>query len=215
MREFLKSLSCVAALGLAAVPAFAQDTAAPADAPAAATTETTEPATPAQDPTLSMGQDVTEDKVGTSYVKETHGDWEMRCIHAPEGQSDPCQLYQLLADQSGNSVAEISFFYLNGEKGAAAGATVVTPLETLLTQNLRLAVDGGKVKKYPFAWCSQVGCFARLGFTPDEIAQFKRGKEAKMTIVPVAAPDQLVELTVSLGGFTAGYDALVAAAAPQ
>ena len=37
---------------------------------------------------------------------------------------------------------------------------------------------------------------------------FKRGNLAKITIVPVAAPDQKVVLDVSLSGFTAGLAAV-------
>ena len=38
---------------------------------------------------------------------------------------------------------------------AVAGATVLTPLETLLTQMVTLTIDGGKAKRYPFTWCDQ------------------------------------------------------------
>ena len=195
MRDLFKTLTCVLALG-AAAPVLAQDAAAPQS-----------------DPTLSMGQDDTENKVGSTYVKETHGDWEMRCVHAPEGQADPCQLYQLLKDDADNPTAEISIFALPDDQTAVAGATIATPLETLLTQQLRLSVDGGQAKIYPFTWCSQAGCFARVGFTAADIDGFKAGNSATLTIVPMAAPDQTVDLKVSLSGFTAGFDAIKAAAA--
>ncbi|MEX5728875.1 invasion protein IalB [Rhodovulum iodosum] len=197
MRDLIKSLTCIAALALAA-PALAQDTsdAAPQDTPEPQTA-TEEAAAP---------------KVGETYVRDTHGDWQLRCARAPEGQTDPCQLYQLLSDEQGNSVAEISIFPLpDGANGqAVAGATIVTPLETLLTEQLRVNVDDGEAKVYPFSWCNQVGCFARIGFTAEDVASFKRGAEAALRIVPVAAPDQQVVLRVSLSGFTAGFDALAA-----
>ena len=44
-----------------------------------------------------------------------------------------------------------------------AGVTVVTPLGTLLTAGVVVQVDTGEQRQYPFAWCSQVGCFARFG----------------------------------------------------
>jgi invasion protein IalB len=46
------------------------------------------------------------------------------------------------------------------------------------------------------------GCFARIGFTSAEVAAFKAGVAATMTIVPAAAPDEKVALKVSLKGFT-------------
>jgi len=145
---------------------------------------------------------------GEPYLVSQHGDWELRCIKAPEGQEDPCQLYQLLEDQNGNSVAEINLFNLPDGDQLEAGATIVTPLETLLTQQVRVTVDSGQPKVYPFTFCTTVGCFARVGFTAGDIASFKRGNQATITIVPAQAPDQRVELTVSLSGFTAGFDAV-------
>lgn len=201
MRELVTSLA-IAILMAATGPALAQDTAAEG------TSETAAPA--ASDPTLSMGEEIPQDQVGQVYVKDTYGDWQYRCVRAPEGQEDPCQIYQLLKDDTGNSVAEISIFPLKGEPNAAAGATIVTPLETLLTQKLRLAVDGGNAKRYDFAWCSAVGCFARIGLTADDVQSFKRGAAATLSINPVAAPDQEVRLKISLDGFTAAYEALMA-----
>jgi len=146
---------------------------------------------------------------GQPYVRGQSGDWFFRCLKSPEGEVDPCQLYQLLKDSDGNDVAEMSIFPLPDSGPAAAGATIVAPLETLLTEQLTLSVDGGSARRYPFTFCNTAGCVARVGFTTEDIAGFKRGNEATLRMVPAAAPDQVVTLTVSLSGFTAGYDDLV------
>lgn len=197
MTHLIKTLPFALILALAA-PALAQTT---------TDSETTTGAEPAPDAlALSMGDDG-EVKVGDVYIEAEYDDWQLRCIKAETG-TDPCQLYQLLADANGNPVAEINVFPLPGGEGQpAAGATVITPLETLLTQQLGISVDGGAVKKYPFSWCSQVGCFSRIGFSEAEVNGFRRGVNAALTIVPVAAADQKVNLTVSLKGFTAGFKA--------
>ena len=65
--------------------------------------------------------------------------------------------------------------------------------------------SGGPARKYPFAFCSQVGCLARLGFADADVTNFKRGNVAELTIVPAFAPERKVELGVSLSGFTAGF----------
>ena len=87
---------------------------------------------------------------------------------------------------------------------------MIVPLETLLTENLLLSVDGGKAKVYPFTFCSTIGCVARIGFTAAEVEQFKKGAKGVVTIVPVVAPDQKVTVELSLKGFTAGYTAVSA-----
>lgn len=190
------AIALTATTGLSAM---AQDT---TEAPA-----TEAPAAPAgQD--LSMGQ-APADGPGSSYVKEAFGAWELRCVRVVEGE-EPCQLYQLLKDADGNSVAEIGMFSMPEGGEAAAGATIIAPLETLLTAGLRLGVDDGAAKIYPFTFCSQMGCVARVGFTAEEVAAFKAGNMATMQIVPAVAPDQTVTLQMSLSGFTAGYDAVAA-----
>jgi invasion protein IalB len=109
-------------------------------------------------------------------------------------------------DGEGSPVAEVSIFRLKDGGRAKAGATIVVPLETALPQQITLSVDGGKARRYPYSFCSQVGCYARVGFTSEDIASFKLGNAATVTIVPALAPDQKVELVLSLTGFTAAYD---------
>lgn len=205
MSDLSKSLVIALVLGLAA-PALAQDAAAPAaEAPAP---EAPAPEAPASEaPAAQAPAADAENKVGSTYVAETQGDWQVQCVRTEDGK-DPCQLYQLLKDNKGNSVAEISLFGLPDGQKAAAGATIITPLETLLTENVRIKIDSGEPKVYPFTFCARIGCVARLGFTAEEVAELKKGNKAVLSIVPIAAPDQKVELPVSLKGFTAGYDAV-------
>ena len=167
----------------------------------------------AGDPTLSMGE-TDGDQPGAPYAAEQIGDWTLQCIRT-EGGDDPCQMYQLLSDGDGNAVAEFTLFRLPEGQQAAAGAMVAVPLETLLTQQLTIQVDSSGAKRYPFMFCNTVGCYARVGFTAQDIASFKRGNVAKMSIVPMLAPDQKVELNLSLTGFTATYDKVTVAPAQQ
>lgn len=191
-------------LALAAAPLMAQTTEEPAK------TEEAAPAAPAED--LSLGQEVGGNGVGSTYTSATFEAFEQRCVRTEAGV-DPCQLYTLLKDKDGNSVAEFTMFNLpKGSEGpAVAGATFIAPLETLLTAGLQLQIDGGKGKIYPFTFCTQIGCIARIGFTAEEVAGMKKGAAALLTIVPFVAPDEKVELSMPLKGFTAGLDAVTAA----
>ncbi len=201
------TLSFLAFLALA-TPGLAQDTPAEPEAD-----ETTAEEAPAEPGGLSMGVAVAPDgnPLGSPYVSEEHGDWDIRCIRTEEPGNDPCQLYQLLNGEDGNPVAEFALFPLPTPQGEAiAGGTIITPLETMLTQAVTLTIDGANARRYPFTFCNQTGCFARVGFSQADIDSFKRGATAAISIVPVVAPDQRINLTVSLAGFTAGYDALLA-----
>jgi invasion protein IalB len=207
MNKYLNILPLCAALAMTLpVASFAQTTTTTSEKPAAAPAEEATPPANALESQLSMGVDAEgETDIGKPYTKEVIGAWEMRCIKTEE-ENDPCQMYQLMDDGQGVPVAEFSLFRLPGNGKAEAGATIVVPLETALPAQLSLAVDGGKARRYPFAFCNPVGCYVRMGLTNEDVAAFKRGKEATITIVPALAPDQKVELSLSLDGFTASFD---------
>ncbi|OWU83567.1 hypothetical protein ATO6_16960 [Oceanicola sp. 22II-s10i] len=213
-------LSFLIALALAA-PAVAQTTGETSDSttqPAAEQPATEQPATeqPSQSGDLTMGTDDGEGAEGQPYTKAESGDWLVQCMKAPaEGADESCQLYQLLRDENDNPVAEFSLFRLPAGGQAAAGATVVVPLETALIEDMMLSVDGAKGKRYRFSFCNQVGCFARIGLTQADVDSLKRGKAATLTIVPYAAPDVKLALNLSLTGFTAGYDQITVAPGQQ
>ena len=177
--------------------------------PVAAQTQTTEtPSTEETTGTTPPGLDLGQPEgpqLGERYAREESGDWTIACIKT-EAETDPCSMLQLLQDKDGNTLGEISIFRLEGGGQAVAGGTIVVPLETLLTAQVTIAVDGGQGKRYNYSFCSQMGCVAQIGFTADDIDAFKRGKEARVTVVPAPAPDQRVELNMSLVGFTAGFD---------
>lgn len=177
-------LSILAALMILTGPVFAQTPGAPADG------------------------------VGSTFVKSTHGAWEVRCLRL-QGGGERCQMFQQLNQADGNPVAEINIFSISPGQAAAAGAVILTPLETLLTSQLGLTIDGAPGKRYPFSWCTEAGCVARIGITPEELTRLRSGIQALVTIVPVATPDKPVSLVVSLQGFTAAFNAIQAANGAQ
>ncbi|RKT34229.1 invasion protein IalB [Roseovarius halotolerans] len=184
------------------------DTAADTQAEAGATeTESDQASDPAAEPAtdatpqVQTGRAAQEDP---TYIKEEYGDWQLKCFRS-EAEEDPCQMYQLLTEEAGNPVAEFSLFRLPEGAQAAAGATIVVPLGTLLPEELKISVDGGRPKTYSYSFCTMVGCFARIGLTQADVDQLKAGAEGQLQIVPAQAPDQTVDIKVSLDGFTAAY----------
>ena len=163
---------------------------------------------------LQMGENIQDPNApGTPYLREMVDDWAMECIRVPEGQEEPCQLFQSLADANGNTVSNVRIFKLPEGQRAVAGALVAVPLETLLTAQLTIRVDGGQAKRYPFAVCDPLGCYARIGFTAEDISAFKRGAKATVSLTPFVTPDKPLELDMSLKGFTAAFDMATVTAA--
>ncbi len=186
----------ITALLSSGLPAFAQDQ----------TTSDDATASQAIQDQLSLGTEADESaELGQIYTAEVIDDWEMRCIKTEEAE-DPCQMYQLINDEQGQPIAEFSLYRLPEGGRAVAGATVIVPLETALPNQLTIKVDDESARRYPFAFCAAVGCYARVGLTEEDIAAYKAGKSARISIVPAAAPDQVVGVDLSLAGFTASYD---------
>lgn len=195
----MRRIALIAATALAvASPAFAQDT-SPGTAP---------PAPPAgQAPTgAEPPQSRADAAPGQPYRAGTFTDWRLRCVRL-EDRPDPCQMNQILLGADGNPTAEVNFFPIQRE-GVASGATIVTPLETLLTRGVTISVDGGPAETYPFTFCNTQGCVAQIGFTPAEVAAFRAGATAQITIFPASAPEATVSLSMSLSGFTAAFAAV-------
>lgn len=181
-----------------AADAQATDAQAPADS--AAPTPEGDAATATDG--LDLGREVQEDP---SYIKATYDDWQMKCFRTGT-EEDLCQMYQLLTEQAGNPVAEFSLYRLPKGAPVAAGATIAVPLGTLLSEEIKISIDGGKAKSYSYSFCSMAGCFARIGLAQADVDALKRGVKATLEIVPAQAPDQKVKIDVSLKGFTAAFD---------
>lgn len=154
---------------------------------------------------LDTGREVQPDEE-ESYIKETFEDWQLKCFRTG-GDEDLCQMYQRLTEEGGNPVAEFSLYKLANAGNVVAGATIAAPLGTLLSEEIKLSVDGGRSKSYAFSFCTMGGCFALIGLTEPEVEALKRGVTATLEIVPAQAPDQTVTIEASLSGFTDAYEA--------
>lgn len=204
MRSFL--LPAALALTLSPFAALAQDSGAPAVPGVSTGTVEGAPAAGA------------EGGPGTAYLKSAHEAWSLLCVKVAEG-TEPCVLSQRgfradPADGQQKPVAELNLFPLPAGGPAVLGANFIAPLGTLLTENLRLQIDEGAVKVYPFSWCDTEGCVARVGLTAEEVEAMKKGSTVTATLYPVEKPEEKVALALSLKGFTAGFDALLAASPP-
>ncbi|CUH82361.1 Invasion protein B, involved in pathogenesis [Tritonibacter multivorans] len=151
---------------------------------------------------LDMGQTV----LGQLYMKEKSGDWLVVCTKT-NADADPCHLSQTLND-AGGPVAEINLYRLEEGNQAVAGAQLLAPLGTLLTTGVSFSVDGAPGKRYNFSHCEPGGCIAKIGLTDGDIAAFKQGTAATVSLRPAEAPAQIVKVPMSLKGFTAGFDGL-------
>ncbi len=142
---------------------------------------------------------------GEEFTREVIGDWALECATTgPEPR--PCRMHQVLKDAQGSAVAEVTMYRLPEGAPAAAGATFIVPLQTLLPQQLTLALDGVLANRIPYTYCTQIGCLARMGISAIEAEAYKNGQNVTVSLVPAIAPDQVVSVNMSLKGFKEAYD---------
>ena len=187
-----------------AVPALAQDNGAGTDAQAPAQTPAQAPAEsqPAQ-PAPAATPEKPE-----AYVKETFKDWRIVCVKPKEAEGrESCTMQQLMVDNSNNPVSGVQILPLPASAAPnAAVVDIATPLETLLSEDLRFAIDSSPARTFKFTYCLPDACHARFALSEQDLAAMKAGVKATVTIVPLVARNQKVDITMSLAGFTAAFD---------
>jgi len=158
---------------------------------------------------LSLGKPLeTIREPGEIYLAGNKGDWNVRCITGNPGEIDKCEMQQLLFLNKNTPVADISIFKLPEGERAIAAANVMVPLETLLTKKLRFAFSEGSVKEFPYSFCNQNGCLVRMGLLEEDIKAMKKGSSSKLSITHISSPEASINLSLSLNGFTAAFDAI-------
>jgi len=158
---------------------------------------------------LSLGKPLeTMREPGEIYLAGNKGDWNVRCITGNPGEIDKCEMQQLLFLNKNTPVADISIFKLPEGERAIAAANVMVPLETLLTKKLRFAFSEGSVKEFPYSFCNQNGCLVRMGLLEEDIKAMKKGSSSKLSITHISSPEASINLSLSLNGFTAAFDAI-------
>ena len=142
------------------------------------------------------------------YIKERFENWTLKCIK-PLNSIERCEANQIIFNQKQQPVAEISIIKLPKGQVAAAAATIIVPLETILSEGLVLAIQELEPKKYQFKFCNSLGCFSQIGLTDDEVEALKRKEKASIFLKHISSGDQQIVIPMSLDGFTKIFSNLI------
>ena len=135
------------------------------------------------------------------YIKERFENWSLKCIKTVNS-IERCEANQIIFNQKQQPVAEISIIKLPKGQVAAAAATIIVPLETILSEGLVLAIQELEPKKYQFKFCNSLGCYSQIGLTEDEVEALKRKEKASIFLKHISSGDQQIVIPMSLDGFT-------------
>lgn len=138
-------------------------------------------------------------------LKDTHGDWEIRCIEGTE----TCAMSQIGSTSDGKKALLVTIQRVAGAKtddGAAipAAMTVQAPLGILIPYGIRIKIDNDKVVPLPLSRCIPGGCVSQAPMLDEAVSKMKKG--AKAVFGFFLQNEVLVD--ISLKGFTKAYDSL-------
>lgn len=144
-----------------------------------------------------------------SAVQETYDDWVVHCqtLTGDAGARTMCQMSQELR-QKGTDKRVLLVAFDRDAKGNGAKATIIAPFGILLQQGLAIEVAKSELARGGFRTCLPVGCVVDLAINGDDIRRLAEGDKA--TVVMGADNGQPMRVDISLKGFTAAWNRLLA-----
>ena len=138
-------------------------------------------------------------------VKNTFGDWQMRCETPAGAKAEQCAIVQNVAAEDRPNITLV-IIVLKTADGKSRLLRVVAPLGVLLPAGLGLKIDQADIGRAGFVRCLNTGCVAEVVMEDNLINQMKSGQTA--TFIVFQTPEEGIGIPVSLNGFAAGFDAL-------
>jgi invasion protein IalB len=138
-------------------------------------------------------------------VKNTFGDWQLRCETPAGAQAEQCALVQNVAAEDRPNVSLVVII-LKTADGKGRLLRVVAPLGVLLPSGLGLRIDQTDIGRAGFVRCLTSGCVAEVVMEDSLIDQLRNGQNA--TFVVFQTPEEGIGIPISLEGFGTGFDAL-------
>jgi invasion protein IalB len=138
-------------------------------------------------------------------VKNTYGDWQMRCETPAGASAEQCALVQNVSAEDRPNVSLV-IIVLKTADGKSRLLRAVAPLGVLLPAGLGLKIDQADIGRAGFVRCLASGCVAEVVMEENLINQLKGGQTATFYIFQT--PEQGIGIPVSLNGFATGFDSL-------
>jgi invasion protein IalB len=138
-------------------------------------------------------------------VKNTYGEWQMRCETPPGAKSEQCALVQSVQAEDKPNVTLV-VIVLKTADGKSRLLRVIAPLGVLLPSGLGLKIDATDVGRAGFVRCMPSGCIAEVVMDDDLLKKLSSGQQA--TFIVFQTPEEGIGIPVSLNGFGKGYESL-------
>ncbi|WP_460449235.1 invasion associated locus B family protein [Alsobacter sp. SYSU BS001988] len=138
-------------------------------------------------------------------VKNSFGDWQMRCETPAGAKTEQCALVQSVQAEDKPNVTLV-VIVLKTADGKSRLLRVIAPLGVLLPAGLGLKIDQADVGRAGFVRCLPTGCIAEVIMDDELLGKLKGGQAA--TFIVFQTPEEGIGIPVSLNGFPSAFDSL-------
>ncbi|KQP50212.1 Invasion associated locus B [Methylobacterium sp. Leaf399] len=138
-------------------------------------------------------------------VRNTYGDWQLRCETPAGAKAEQCALVQYLAAEDRPNLTLVVIVLKTADNRGYL-LRVVAPLGILLPSGLGLKIDQTDVGRAGFVRCLTTGCVAEVVMDDGLVKQFSNGAQA--TFIVFQTPEEGVGIPLSMKGFGQGFQSL-------
>jgi invasion protein IalB len=141
---------------------------------------------------------------GATTLRETHGDWAVSCVSAPQNGA-PAKVCTFAQEQANGQSRQRVLAVELRPNGSSVEGTLVLPFGLALEQGARLQIDEGQqLPPLRFRTCVPAGCLINLNFDDKTLDALRKGNSLR--IKAAADGGREVTLAVSLRGFAGALD---------
>jgi invasion protein IalB len=154
---------------------------------------------------LALGIAAAGSARGQGTVRDTYGDWQIRCEMPAGAQAEQCAVYQNIVAEDRPNMTLLVIALRTADKKSEL-LRIVAPLGVLLPSGLGLRIDQTDIGRAAFMRCVNTGCIAEAVIDEKLGAQLRSGQQA--TFIVFQTPEEGIGIPVSLSGFAQAYDSL-------
>ncbi|MCK5698078.1 MAG: invasion associated locus B family protein [Gammaproteobacteria bacterium] len=134
----------------------------------------------------------------------TYKDWTVVCEESPKTKKKMCNIFQNVTNDKGKVAMQIAVGY--PPEKTTPQALITLPLGVLLPPGVEFLAGSEKATRAPFGVCINNGCIAIVQLDDTLIKGMKGGSKGGVKFV--TAQQQVIEIPISLSGFTAAFNSL-------
>lgn len=145
---------------------------------------------------------------GATTLSESHGAWTVACAIRQQQDETGVRVCALSQQQFAQQTRQRALAIELRPEGGGARGTLILPFGLALAEGVIYRVDDGQISApQHFRTCLPGGCLIDIDFDAHTIAGLEAGNT--LNVIATADGGQALTFTISLAGFSSGFDRVV------